>query len=315
MARTRSRGGARSGRSGRTNKAHALTPTVEFFTQPQRHLAWRVLGFLVRARAEIIVATTLLVVFVQLQAWLTPTPADTGTPPLAAPTVVDEPPWLEPPPLALLIMLGGFTVLLVIPASRRFLIRRVWCVITRHRMRACFAQSRTMTLDGRMPFLLWSRPSPVGERVRVWLPAGLSVKDIETDGERLAAACWAHEVRITPTRHQAALVIVDVIRRDPLAARTVLRPAVLDDLDGEDTTPRSRNGSSRNGTAPLPDRSTLQPNAPADFPTVQATRNGTSTNGSGPRTGKTPATTPAGSAADSEPSVTGFGGVDVSDYV
>ena len=294
MARTRSRGGARSGRSGRTNKAHALTPTVEFFTQPQRHLAWRVLGFIVRARAELFVATTLLVVFVQLQTWVTP--------------LLDEPPWLEPPHIALLIMLGGFTVLLVIPASRRFLIRRVWCVITRHRMRTCFVQSRTMTLDGRMPFLLWSRPSPVGERVRVWLPAGLSVKDIEDDGERLAAACWAHEVRVTPTRHQAALVCVDVIRRDPLAARTVLRPAVLDDIDGDDT--RTRNGAS----APLPDRSTLQPNAPAEFPSVQAARN--SGNGSGPRTnGKTPATTPAGSASDSEPSVTGFGGVDVSDYV
>jgi hypothetical protein len=310
MARTRSRGSARSGRSGRTNKAHALTPTVEFFTRPEQHIFWRVLGFLVRARAEIIIATTLLVVFVQLQAWLTPTPEDTGTPPQAAPVMVDEPPWLEPPHLALLIMLGGFTVLLVLPASRRFLVRRVWCVITRHRMRSCFVQSRTMTLDGRMPFLLWSRPSPVGERVRVWLPAGLSVKDIEDDGERLAAACWAHEVRVTPTRHQAALVIVDVIRRDPLAARTVLTPAVLDDIDGEHTAPR--NG----GTAPLPDRATLQPNAPADFPTVQATRNGTSTNGLGPRnTGKTPATTPAGNASDSEPSVTGFGGVDVSDYV
>jgi hypothetical protein len=309
MARTRSRGGARSGRSGRTNKAHALTPAIEFFTRPEQHLSWRVLGFLVRARAEILVATTLLVVFVQLQAWFTPTPDDETTVPPTAPVTADEPPWLEPPHLALLIMLGGFTVLLVIPASRRFVIRRVWCVITRHRMRTCFVQSRTMTLDGRMPFLLWSRPSPVGERVRVWLPAGLSVKDIEDDGERLAAACWAREVRVTPTRHQAALVVVDVIRRDPLAARTVLTPAVFDDIDGDDT-PRSGNG-----TAPLPDRATLQPNAPADFPTVQAARSGS--NGSGPRsTSKTPATTPAaGSASDSEPSVTGFGGVDVSDYV
>jgi hypothetical protein len=310
MARTRSRGGARSGRSGRTNKAHALTPAIEFFTQPQRHLTWRVLGFLVRARAEIIIATTLVVVFVQLQAWASTwmTPDDTGTPPQAAPGTGDEPPLFEPPHITLLLMLGGFTVLLVIPASRRFLIRRVWCVITRHRMRTCFTQSRTMTLDGRMPFLLWSRPSPVGERVRVWLPAGLSVKDIEDDDERLAAACWAHEVRVTPTRHQAALVVVDVIRRDPFTDHPVLTPAVLDDIDGDDT-------PHRNGwTAPLPDRSTLQPATPADFPTVQAARN--NGNGSGPRTGKTPATTPAGSARDtSEPGVTGFGGVDVSDYV
>jgi hypothetical protein len=248
-------------------------------------------------------------VFVQLQTWVTPTPDDTGTPPQAAPVMVDEsPPMLEPPHIALLIMLGVLAVLLAIPASRRLLIRRMWCVITRHRMRACFVQSRTMTLDGRMPFLLWSRPSPVGERVRVWLPAGLSVKDIEDDGERLAAACWAHEVRVTPTRHQAALVVVDVIRRDPLTARTVLTPAVLDDIDGDHTAPR--NGS----TAPLPNRDTLQPNAPTDFPTVQAARN---RNGNG---GKTPATPSAGSqnngsASDSEPSVTGFGGVDVSDYV
>jgi hypothetical protein len=46
---------------------------------------------------------------------------------------------------------------------------------------------------------------------------------------------------------------------------------------------------------------------------VQAARNG---NGSGPRnTSKTPANTSAGAATDSEPAVTGFGGVDVSDYV
>jgi hypothetical protein len=143
----------------------------------------------------------------------------------------------------------------------------------------------------------------------VWLPAGLSVKDIEDDDERLAAACWAHEVRVTPTRHQAALVVVDVIRRDPFTDHPVLTPAVLDDVDTDGEHISSRNG----WTAPLPDRATLQPVAPADFPTVHAARNGN--DGSGPRTGKTPATTPVGSASDSEPSVTGFGGVDVSDYV
>jgi hypothetical protein len=311
MARTRSRGSARSGRLGSRNKAHPLSEATDFFARPEQHLAWRVLGFIVRARAELFIITTLLVVFVQLQAWMTPSPEDnTGPPPEAAPVAGDEtPPLLEPPHIALLIMLGVLAVLLAIPASRRFLVRRMWCVITRHRMRTCFVQSRTMTLDGRMPFLLWSRPSPVGERVRVWIPAGLSVKDIEDDAQRLAAACWAHEVRITPTRHQAALVIVDVIRRDPLSARTVLIPAVLDDIDGDDTPPR-------NGTAPLPDRASLQPNAPAEFPTVHAARNGNSTHGTGPRnTGRTSASTSASTKQDSEPNVTGFGGVDVSDYV
>jgi hypothetical protein len=282
---------------------------IEFFTRPEQHIAWRVLGFLVRARAEIFMVTTLVVVFVQLQAWVTPAPEDeTIVPPEAAPVTGDEsPPMFGPPHIALLIMLGALAVLLVIPASRRFLVRRIWCVTTRHRMRSCFVQSRTMTLHGRLPFLLWSRPSPVGERVRVWLPAGLSVKDIDDDAPRLATACWAREVRVTPTRWQAALVVVDIVRRDPLGARTVLTPAVLDDIDGDDTAPPD-------GTVvPLPDRWTL-PTPPVDTP---AATGSTGVNGSGPRTRKTPATTtgPAGPSNLPDPPVTGFGGVDVSDYV
>jgi hypothetical protein len=293
MARTRSRRGARPGRSGR-NKSPV--GAIELFTRPQQHIAWRVLGFLVRARAELFIATTLVVVSIQLQAWVTPMLDDIGTPQHAA-------------SITIAIMLGTSTVLLVIPASRRFLVRRMWCVTTRHRMRACFVQSRTMTLDGRLPFLLWSRPSPVGERVRVWLPAGLSVKDIEDDAQKLAAACWAHEARVTPTRHQAALVVVDIVRRDPLGTTTVLEPTVLDTIDDEPDTGDAT-------VVPLPDRTALPASAPADFPTVQATCNGSNGDGAKPRhTRKTPATTPAGDNDTSEPAVTGFGGVDVSDYV
>jgi hypothetical protein len=322
MARTRTRGGARSGRSGRANKAHALTPAIEFFTRPEQHTVWRVLGFLVRARAELFIATLVVVVFLWLQAWVATwmAPAPEDTPPVAetgAPTPLDEQPLMfGPSHVALLIMLGGVAVLLVIPASRRAITRRVWCVITRHRMRSCFVQSRTMTLDGRLPFLLWSRPSPVGERVRVWLPAGLSVKDIEDDAQRLAAACWAHEARVTPTRHQAALVVVDIVRRDPLGTKTVLEPTVLDTINDE------HDNTTGDGTVvPLPDRASLPQAAPAEFPTVHAARNGTRANGASSRNpGRTPVTTPArrhndGAEDDSEPTVTGFGGVDVSDYV
>jgi hypothetical protein len=96
MARTRSRGSAGSGRFGSRNKAHPMG-AVEFFTRPEQHLVWQVLGFIVRARAELFMVTTLMVVFVQLQAWVTPTPDDTA-PPEAAPVMVDEsPPMFEPP--------------------------------------------------------------------------------------------------------------------------------------------------------------------------------------------------------------------------
>jgi hypothetical protein len=139
----------------------------------------------------------------------------------------------------------------------------------------------------------------------VWLPAGLSVKDIEDDAMRLAAACWAREARVTPTRAQAALVVVDIVRRDPLGTRTVLEPTVLDNVDDEHDT------DSDGTVVPLPDRATLQSVPSADSPAV-------STNGSGPRsTRKTPATNNGSvrSEKDPEPAVTGFGGVDVSDYV
>src|SRR6185503_15539818 len=109
---------------------------------------------------------------------------------------------------------------LVVPPYGRYLLRRWQCVCTRHRVRAALLKSRygsSMTYDGKLPYLLWSRPSPIGERIRVWLPAGLSVKDLERSTDVLAAACWADSARITPARGQAALVVLDIIRRDPLA--------------------------------------------------------------------------------------------------
>jgi hypothetical protein len=187
-----------------------------------------------------------------------------------------------------------------------------------------------MTHDGKLPFLLWSRPSPVGERVRVWLPAGLSVKDLERVTTETAAACWASEVRLTPNRRQAALVVVDVIRRDPLTG-DALTPQVVDDLDTDrpdvagqaDLVEDDATGTDGFGTVVplLPPRSTLPPPPSGDTPDTGTTgpTAGTGQNGSRPRTRRNPA--PAGTEASTgssstgEPPVTGFGGVDVSDYL
>jgi hypothetical protein len=137
-----------------------------------------------------------------------------------------------------------------------------------------------MTHDGRMPYLWWSRPSPVGERVRVWLPVGLSVKNLERVTAELATACWAREVRITSSRSQAAYVVVEVVRRDPLGSNLVLTPAVIDDLEPEDI---SDDDASDGTVVPLPDRASLAP-----VPTAQPA------NAGGPRPArKPPATVPA----------------------
>ena len=303
-SRSRGRGSARTRTSARTG-------VVELFTYPQRHIVWRILGLVVRLRAEL----TVLAAVLAARFWLWPRLVES-----IGHTA------------ALLLTTALILGVLVVPASRRFLNRRWWSVTTRHRMRACYAQTRTMTHHGRLPLLVWSRPSPVGERVRVWLPAGLSVKDLERVTAETAAACWATDVRITPSRSQAALVVVDVIRRDPLTGGT-LTPRVVDDLDPDIPYPGSPDeddatdtgvndadgdGGSGGTVVPLPPRTTLPP-APAAEPAATGT-DGTGTSSSGStgsstRTRKNPA--PAGTTGTDtgEPPVTGFGGVDVSDYV
>lgn len=222
-AHSRSRGGpTRSRTSYRTG-------TIEIFTRPHQNPYLRVVGWIVRFRAELtllfIVGTPIVV-----QWWRTrPVSREPGTvvPPPAEPVTV-----LGPDEIAI----GWIVVLAVVmalPATRRYVCRRFWAVTDRHRMRACFVQTRTMTHDGKQPLLLWSRPSPIGERVRVWLPAGMSVKDIEQVTDRMAASCWARTARVTPSRSQAALVVVDIVRRDPLVIDE-FTPAGVDDLDPDD---------------------------------------------------------------------------------
>ncbi len=302
MARTARASRSRSRGSTRTRTSARNPGVIEVFTRPQTHPVWRVLGLVVRLRAEL----TLLAVLITTHTYVwQPVQAHVGY-------------W--PSVIGLVILLG---IVFGVPASRRALTRRWWCVTTRHRIRACYSQTRTMTHHGRMPLLVWSRPSPVGERVRVWLPAGLSVKDLERVTAETAAACWASDVRVTPSRRQAALVVVDVIRRDPLTGGA-LTPTVVDDLDptghgdpldlDDDIEAPGTGGT----VVPLPTRSTLPPPTVRDLPdtgTTSSTSTTTGQNGSRTRTRKTPA--PAGTAGDtaSEPPVTGFGGVDVSDYV
>ena len=143
MARNSS-GGRRSGRSqsGMFGRTSHRTGSVEFFTRPHTNPYLRVVGMVVRARAELTVIAVTLTAFFTLRAHIGP---------------------LQTTITVAVIVVVVFTV----PVSRRYVIRRWWCVTTRHRMRACFAQTRTMTHNGRLPFLCWSRPSPVGERVRV----------------------------------------------------------------------------------------------------------------------------------------------------
>ncbi|HEX3958057.1 MAG TPA: hypothetical protein VHZ03_15695 [Trebonia sp.] len=117
------------------------------------------------------------------------------------------------------VVLAAFLVIVLgVPVTRRFTVRRFWCVLSRHRFhRMCF-EGRLHTRAGRVPPVLWVRPTKVGERLLIWVRAGLAAEDFEQHTGELRAACYAREARVIRNTRWSQLVTIDIIRRDTLAA-------------------------------------------------------------------------------------------------
>lgn len=118
-------------------------------------------------------------------------------------------------------------VVLGVPASCRAVTHRAQAVITRHQLRATLVESRCWNASGQVPWLLWARPSPVGETVWLLLPPGLAPSDVVDEADTIASGCWARTARVTQSRSNSALIRVEVFRRDPLT-RAVIRSALAD---------------------------------------------------------------------------------------
>jgi hypothetical protein len=265
------------------------TGSLEVFTRPHHSMAALVAGVVWRWRVELLTATTLVVVWVVL---------------------VDRLPASWPSWSAPVVLATTITVIYVVPVAGRFVTRRVWCVFSRHRVRKCFVQSRVMTHEGLLPLFMWTRPTPVGERLWLWLRPGLSGRDIETVTDRIAAACWAASARVTISPTRAAIVSVEITRRDPLADGQIPSP-LLESVhpDHFDTDAH---------VIPLPNRATVTPPPPVKGPVpgdasvvdpAPATRGG-ATRRTGTRTAPPVENTDASTAV-----VVGWSGKDVSDYV
>jgi hypothetical protein len=134
------------------------------------------------------------------------------------------------PWLALLLVVAVAVTCGVVGPVRRWLSAWSWCLVVRHRLRLCFAQfirSAARTRVGYLPLVLWARPTPAGERVWLWLRPGLDLADLDGRLGALAVACWAGEARVVRvSQRYAAMVRVDLTRRDPLAG-TVASPLAL----------------------------------------------------------------------------------------
>jgi hypothetical protein len=122
-----------------------------------------------------------------------------------------------PTVLTLLIATLAIGAPAIIPASRRFLVGWLWCFIVRHRLRVCFAQFIVANQSGSLPLILWAHPTPVGERVWVYLRPGLSKEDLEGRLDRIAVTCHASSVLVDRASDgTAAYLRFDIKRREVL---------------------------------------------------------------------------------------------------
>jgi hypothetical protein len=143
---------------------------------------------------------------------------------------------------ALAAVIAATALCTLVGPARRFLFAWSHVVIVRHRLRLCFAgivRGTGGVRPGSLPLILWGRPTPAGERVWLWLRPGLCVDDLDGRTGRIAVACIAKQVRIVPASDRyAALLRVDIARRDPLSERiesplALLIPALRRQDDGD----------------------------------------------------------------------------------
>jgi hypothetical protein len=131
-----------------------------------------------------------------------------------------------PLPVRLLVVALVVGVPAGIPMVRRRLVAVAWCVIVRHRLRVCFSQFIIANQSGSLPLILLARPTPVGERVWIYLRPGLSHADLLGRLDKMAVACHASSVLAERASDRTAgFLRVDVKRREVLTA-TVGSPLV-----------------------------------------------------------------------------------------
>jgi hypothetical protein len=123
---------------------------------------------------------------------------------------------------AVIIVMATAAVVTVLPWSRRFVIRRAWCVLSRHRIQKVCYETRMHTRSGRLPLVLRIHPTRVGERALIWCRAGICAADFEAHTPEIAAACYARQARVEGNRRWAQLLNLDIVRHDTLGAHHVV---------------------------------------------------------------------------------------------
>jgi hypothetical protein len=125
------------------------------------------------------------------------------------------------------ILITTGTAVTVLPQIRRFITRRAWCVLSRHRIQKVCFETRMHTRSGRLPLVLRIHPTKVGERALIWCRAGICAADFEAHVPEIAAACYARQARVEGNKRWSQLLYLDIVRRDTLAAHHVIPSGVV----------------------------------------------------------------------------------------
>jgi hypothetical protein len=112
-----------------------------------------------------------------------------------------------------LVIAATAAVLCVVPPTRNWMVRRGWCLFTRHRLYGAFRETWTTTRMGRLPLIMRVSPIDQGVRVVVWCRAGISVEGLHRIRREIRDACLANEVHFQPP--QAPFAQIEIIRSGP----------------------------------------------------------------------------------------------------
>jgi hypothetical protein len=114
------------------------------------------------------------------------------------------------------------TAALILPYSRRYTIAHYWCLVSRHRLQRVCYETRMHTRAGRLPLIVWIRPTRVGERALVLCRAGVCADDFDAYKAEIGSACYAREARVIRNKKWSHVVTIDIIRHDPLTAEVII---------------------------------------------------------------------------------------------
>jgi hypothetical protein len=109
-----------------------------------------------------------------------------------------------------LVIAATAAVLCVVPPTRNWMVRRGWCLFTRHRLYGVFRETWTTTRMGRLPLIMRVSPIDQGVRVVVWCRAGISVERLYRIRREIRDACLANNVYFQPPH--APFAQIEIVR-------------------------------------------------------------------------------------------------------